>query len=321
MSSIFLCTEVSSDVLSWMHIGDLHLTKAGQPNHPDLKALISAANRNFAGAIDFIVLPGDNAGDGTEQQFGPVRDAIVSLRVPLHILPGDHDFKPRNLDAFYRMLGADERPKAVTTAGVRCLFFDVVSAGSGGPGFRVDTGQIEWLAGELRQADQADQCSVIFMHTYPADLKQGGAALCALLARHPVVCVDMGHTHYNELANDGYTIYAATRSTGQNEEGPVGFSMAAVDNGVVSWRFKPLAEAWPFVLITSPADARLIIDPRARNQIPRGLFDARAKAWSGKALPLRVAGSMTEAGVRWCVIPVTPAFGNASARHWAAHSG
>jgi hypothetical protein len=29
----------------------------------------------------------------------------------------------------------------------------------------------------------------------------------------------MGHTHDNELANDGHIIYAATRSTGQIEEG------------------------------------------------------------------------------------------------------
>ncbi len=61
----------------------------------------------------------------------------------------------------------------------------------------------------------------------------------------------MGHTHYNELANDGATIFMATRSTGQIEEGPPGFSIAAVDGRGVSWRFKPLDAAWPFVLITA----------------------------------------------------------------------
>ena len=44
-----------------------------------------------------------------------------------------------------------------------------------------------------------------------------------------VALVDMGHTHYNELANDGRTIFAATRSTGQIEEGPVGYSIATID--------------------------------------------------------------------------------------------
>jgi hypothetical protein len=70
----------------------------------------------------------------------------------------------------------------------------------------------------------------------------------------------MGHTHYNEITHDGRTIYAATRSTGQIEEGPVGFSFAAIDGDVVSWRFKPLDSPWPFVMITSPADRRLALD-------------------------------------------------------------
>jgi hypothetical protein len=72
------------------------------------------------------------------------------------------------------------------------------------------------------------------------------------MRRHGVLMVDMGHTHYNELANDGHTIYAATRSAGQIEEGPVGFSIANIDRGVVSWKFKTLGEPLPFFLITSP---------------------------------------------------------------------
>jgi Icc protein len=62
----------------------------------------------------------------------------------------------------------------------------------------------------------------LFMHTYPSDLRDEAEKqqVTALLAQHRVALVDMGHTHYNELANDGTTIYAATRSTGQIEEGP-----------------------------------------------------------------------------------------------------
>jgi len=98
------------------------------------------------------------------------------------------------------------------------------------------------------------------MHAYPADLKSDGHAVRRLLRDHRVTLVDMGHTHYNELANDGTTIYATTRSTGQIEEGPVGFSLVSLNGGVVSWRFKPLWTVWPFVMITSPADHRLVTD-------------------------------------------------------------
>lgn len=119
------------------------------------------------------------------------------------------------------------------------------------------------------------------MHTYPADLREGAERLGALLARPHVACVDMGHTHYNELANDGRTIFMATRSTGQIEEGPAGFSIAAVDGFGVSWRFKTLDRAWPFVLITAPADRRLATDTTFAPAEP---FVVRAKVIGDAAI-------------------------------------
>jgi 3',5'-cyclic-AMP phosphodiesterase len=94
----------------------------------------------------------------------------------------------------------------------------------------------------------------------------------------------MGHTHYNELANDGSTIYASTRSTGQIEEGPVGFSLLAIDEGVVSWRFKPLDEPWPLAMITSPADRRLVTRRHMPGHVPAGRTNVRAKAWSAQGV-------------------------------------
>jgi Icc protein len=273
----------TDSMLSWVHFGDLHMTRVGEPNHRDFLRLIDDANRFLAGAVDFAVLPGDNADDGTAAEYRIVREAIDRLRIPLRILPGDHDFKPCNLDAFYDVLGAARLPATMVVAGHRCLFLDVVSAGSGGPDFRLDSGQLTWLEQELTEADRARQPSAIFMHTYPADLKEGAVALTALLAKHRVACVDMGHTHYNELANDGTTVFAATRSTGQIEEGPVGFSVMAIDHRVVSWRFKVLGEAWALALITSPADHRLITDPTAADQIVTGALRVRARVWSDRA--------------------------------------
>ena len=247
----------SNGVLSWLHIGDLHITRETEQNYLDLKRIVELAKGLPDGSVDFAVLPGDNADDGTPQQFRLVRDAIAPLPMPLHILPGDHDFKPGALDAFHDVLGAERLPKAVTARGHRCLFLDVVSAGTGGPDFRLGEAQLAWAECELQEAEAAGQDAVVFMHTYPADLQEGVKRLGALLAKPHVTCVDMGHTHYNELANDGATVFMATRSTGQIEEGPPGFSIAAVDGRGVSWRFKPMDAAWPFVLITCPTDRRL----------------------------------------------------------------
>jgi Icc protein len=80
------------------------------------------------------------------------------------------------------------------------------------------------------------------LHCYPSDLKVGGDEVSRLVRDYDVRLIDMGHTHYNEIANDGRTLYSATRSTGQIEEGPVGYSVTNIDGNVVSWRFVELGK-------------------------------------------------------------------------------
>ena len=269
-----MASTAPGGVLSWLHIGDLHITGAGLDNYRDLQRIVALANALPPGSLDFALLPGDNADDGTPEQFALVRDAVAPLHLPLHILPGDHDFKPHRLDAFHAVLGAELLPAAHIMKGHRCLFLDVVSAGTGGPDFRLGADQLAWAERELEAAQAAGHGAAVFMHTYPADLQEGAKRIGALLARPEVLCVDMGHTHYNELANDGGTVFMATRSTGQVEEGPPGFSVAAIDGRVVSWRFKALDDAWPFVLVTQPADQRLMPDAA---QPVDGAFTVRAK--------------------------------------------
>ena len=109
-----------------------------------------------------------------------------------------------------------------------------------------------------------------------------------------VLLVEMGHTHYNELANDGRTIYAATRSTGQVEEGPAGFSVTTLDDGVVSWKFKPMGE-WPLVMVTSPADRRLIIDPASAAQVVRGPIEVRARVWGEAVIEVELGAAPMKA--------------------------
>ncbi len=260
-------------MLTWLHVGDLHMDAA----HPDrrlaLERIVDEA-RHFAGALDFALLPGDIADNGTAEQYHPVRAAMDRLRLPVRIIPGDHDFEPRSLDAYHAVLGAEKLPAAATVSGHRRVFLDIVSAGTGGLDFRIGQGQLDWLGRELAEAEARGEPVALFMHSYPADLGTDALPLGRLLGRHPPAVIDMGHTHYNELGNDGRTIYAATRSTGRAEEGPLGFSVGAVDGGAVSWRFKTLGSAWPLVQITAPADRRLVTDRSAG-----GGGAIRARAW------------------------------------------
>ncbi len=274
-------SEHSYPCLSWVHFGDLHLTHPDEQNDLDFRTLVKSANANLKERIDFAVLPGDNAEHGTEEQFSLVRRTIDRLEIPLEILPGDHDAKSGSLD-LYRQWLEPELWRARSVGGYRCIFLNARDNGKP-KGFGFGADQLDWLAAELETADRAGEPAVLFMHTYPSDLGESAPRVQALVRRHRVLMVDMGHTHYNEIANDGRTIYAATRSTGQIEEGPVGFSVANIDGGVVSWKFVPLGE-WPLAMITTPADQAFIIDPTRPDQVVRGMTEIRAKIWDAKGV-------------------------------------
>ncbi len=122
------------------------------------------------------------------------------------------------------------RPFARTIAGHRCLFLDIVSAGAGGPDFRIGAGQRRRLDDALAERTCAARRRWCSWHAFPSDLADGGEDLATLFAEAGVGFVDTGHTHYNALLNDGRVVYGATRSTAQIEEedGTPGYSIVSV---------------------------------------------------------------------------------------------
>ncbi|QXV64241.1 metallophosphoesterase [Mucilaginibacter sp. 21P] len=248
--------------LIFAHIGDLHITKAKEQNYVDMLSIVAQIETELKDQIDFVVLPGDNADNGKPEQYNLVAAALKMLSVPVYILAGDHDMEQGSLANFYQMPLTEKLPFSKVHKGNRCIFIDVCGNGSGGPDFRLGEKQFSWLEQELTKAGQAGETKLVFMHTFPSDLKEAEEQqkLNKLLDEHKVTLVDMGHTHYNEVANNGETIFTATRSTGQIEEGPVGYSVISVYNGAVSWMFKNLIDPFPMVLVNWPVDKRLLND-------------------------------------------------------------
>jgi 3',5'-cyclic-AMP phosphodiesterase len=148
--------------------------------------------------------------------------ALDGLQVPVHILPGDHDIKTGKLDDYYRCLRAEQLAHGQTFGSYRCLFLNSVDTGRK-EGFDFSVAEVQWLRVELDRARRRNLETVLFMHAYPGELGTAAREVRELIREHRVLAVDIGHTHYNEVANDGHTIYASTRSTGQIEEGPVGY--------------------------------------------------------------------------------------------------
>lgn len=265
-----------SGSISWVHFGDLHIRDAHDENYLDFLELMNEANEYLTGEVDFAFLPGDNADDGTEEQYSLVRRALDRLKLPVQIIPGDHDGKNGTLEAYRKYLEADVH-RAVTLRSFRLLFLNAMD-GAVPKVFDFSSEQIQWLEAQLMDAREAGLRPLVFTHLYPSELATQGATFTRFIREFQVELVEMGHTHYNELANDGRTIYAATRSTGQIEEGPPGFSITTIDGDVVSWKFKERG-SWPFAMITSPADEKLITRPNSPRHVLRGFLPIRAKVW------------------------------------------
>lgn len=228
------------------------------------------------------LIPGDH--DRQLDRMGDFHAFYDALQTDFRLpAPVDHDLDqppiacppPGALAAWPSASIRHYRSSAVVR-GVRCLFLDIVSPGFGRKGvgldFRLGREQMLWLDRKLKDAAKARQPVAVFMHAYPDDLREPDDRLdvAGLFREAGVRLVEMGHTHYNELAHDGRTLYAAARSVGQNEDGSVGYAVAAIDGPVTSWRFKALDRPWPFVLITSPADRRVATRPASKRSAGMG---------------------------------------------------
>jgi predicted phosphodiesterase len=193
--------------------------------------------------------------------------------VPWCAIIGDHDVHEKSFANFQEAM-SDQIYYAFTVGGTRFLAmnaFDVPEP----PSFTVLDEQLRWAEEELQQATKSGQTKVLLLHCYPSDLKVGGEEVSRLVREFDVCLIDMGHTHYNEIANDGRTLYSATRSTGQIEEGPVGYSVTNLDSDVLSWRFIELGTL-PAAVITSPSDERLLTECGVS---PQATLKIRAKFW------------------------------------------
>ena len=283
----------AAGVVSWAHFGDLHITDRQQNNYHDLQKLVDEVNACMSDSITFVYLPGDNADHGSAEEYELVREAMDCLVVPWYAIVGDHDVHARSLANFTDYL----MPEAVFAFEVSSYRFLALNAfESKDPRvFDLSDNQLNRLEQQLAETRRQHKRAVLLLHCYPSDLGRIASRLRDLIRECKVLLVDMGHTHYNQIAHDGHAIYTATRSTGQVEEGPVGFSVTNLDRGVVSWCSKPINN-WPFVMITTPADHRLISDPTSGDQVVRGVISVRAKAWSDQPITnctLHFAGEET----------------------------
>lgn len=191
-------------------ITDTHIRRKG-----DLLHHMIHTGRELRRAVDvlnaaapqpaFVVATGDLVERGKAKEYKRLRKILDELRMPVYLLPGNHDDRDALRDAFPDHAYLPSKGPlcyAIESRPVRLVALDTTRR-SRAPGGELDEARLAWLDRTLALAPAAP--TLLAMHHPPfpigvapldRDLLHGRADLARILAAHPqVVRVVCGHVH------------------------------------------------------------------------------------------------------------------------------
>lgn len=194
--------------MKFIHITDTHLVPKGEMLHglnpcERLDACVDDINANHLDA-EFCVITGDLADKAQPQAYRDLRDCLERLRLPVHLLVGNHDHRGHLRDVFPE-IPVDENGFLQTVLETRAgpfVLLDTVEQGQGWGSF-CDK-RAEWLR---RQIDAAGGRPVyLFMHHPPFDVgmpcldrlglgADGGRMAAVLTPNDNIRHIFFGHVH------------------------------------------------------------------------------------------------------------------------------
>jgi outer membrane protein assembly factor BamB/predicted phosphodiesterase len=211
----------------------------------DLRATVRAINSMTN--LSFVVLSGDVTEYGSREQLQLARELLSEIRIPVHVVPGNHDTKWSESGAtdFPRIFG-DERFN-FEFGGFRFIGMHEGPLMKMGDGFWSPQ-DLRWLTNTLQQLPDKAQ-PLIFMTHYPLD---DGIAnwfeVLDLLKQYNTQIVLVGHGHRNKkLDFEGVPgVMGRANLRAQAEVG--GFNVVEVAEGKIIFREHPpggtTKEAW-----------------------------------------------------------------------------
>ncbi len=215
--------------VNFVQISDSHIG-FHQAANPDVEGTLRAA----VAAINalpqqpaFVVHTGDVTHLSKPEQFTTAKDILSTLRAPLVVLPGEHDFIGSDHQRFFDVFPADDKRstwRSWDRAGVHYVVlinvFDFENMGLLG------TDQLTWLEQDLR-AQKNGTPIVVFTHVplyalYPqwGWTTQDGAKALSMLRRFDHVTVLNGHIHQVVRYQEGTITFASANATAYPQPAP-----------------------------------------------------------------------------------------------------
>jgi 3',5'-cyclic AMP phosphodiesterase CpdA len=240
--------------------GDLHLIKPDMENHRT--ALWMADEVKSFIKPDFVQFAGDNAQDATDEQFQMFRDIAARLDTPSYALVGDHDVHhDPQAHAFRTHVG--ETYGSMALRGYRFIRLNTMEFRPLG----LSREQVLWFRFEVDRAVARGEKIVVFQHHYPFQIWEdfdgpGIDEWREVVQTRRITAIFAGHTHYGQVANDGRNVSIASRSIGDPEGGPPGYSIVYLHGDDFAVKYRSTEDRGPAVMITHPRDSLLALSPR-----------------------------------------------------------
>lgn len=193
------------------HISDFHIF-SNAPETSLVRLDIAEAARkivadivSFSPALDAVMFTGDLTDGGSPDDYALLADILAPIRVPVLVVPGNHDRRPTLRAAFGDRLPFAEGPflnYAASVGELRVIGLDTLIEGR--VEGRVDPQTLDWLAARLAESWDGPTC--ILMHHPPLlsgihgldemSLVEGGEALGRLVRDHNApLRILSGHIH------------------------------------------------------------------------------------------------------------------------------
>lgn len=221
---------VESQSFRFAFLSDTHV--GSQTAEEDLRA--SVRDINSLTGLSFVVLSGDVTEYGSLQQLRLARQILGDLKIPCHVLPGNHDTKWSESGAtdFARLWGNDRF--SFDHGGFRIIGMHQ------GPLMKMGDGHwapqdVRWLKEILQDLRDSDQ-PLIFITHYPMD--KGIAnwfAVLDLLKQYNTQVVLCGHGHSNRKLNFEGVPGVMGRSNLRASQPTGGFNLVEVKDGQMTF--------------------------------------------------------------------------------------
>jgi predicted phosphodiesterase len=277
--------------------GDLHLEFTDRPNYQTALWMVDEVNELIR--PDFVQFAGDNVQHARDNEWEMFKAVTDKLKMPFHALVGDHDaHHDPGCYSYQSHVGATYH--AFTVGGYR---FVCLNTNQHKP-LGMSEEQVIWFRYEVDAALARRERVVVFQHNYPFQVWEdfagpGMGAWREVMQTRPVTALFSGHTHYDQVANDGRNVYVATRSIGDPEGGAAGYAIIHLDGNDLAMTYRTTEDKGPVVLITHPR--RVILATKAAH-IVTGPTECCVRGWS--AVPITSARARIDEGA-WREMPRT----------------